>query len=127
MEHPDVKFALAALIIIFFSIGFMFRKRVSYLFCPLPNYTGKIYKGKSNYLFMFHFFISFGLSIGSYAFLSKNDRIFELFEDVGIRLLTIFGIWIILFYIVGIAIELYLRKTDEDYRNWKKSNANDYR
>ena len=123
MEHREVKFALAALVIIFFSIGVLFRKRISYFFCPLSNYTGKIYKGKSHYLFLLHFFISFGLCIGSYAILNKNERISAMFEDVGIRLLTILGIWIMFFYIVGLSIELYLLKTDEDYRNWKKSDG----
>ena len=123
MEHREVKFALATLVIIFFSIGVLFRKKISYFFCPLPSYTGKIYKGKSHYLFLFHFFVSFGLSIGTYAILNNNETISKTFEDVSIRLLTILVIWIMFFYIVGLAIEQYLLKTDEEYKKWKKSDA----
>ena len=121
MEHREVKFAIAALVIIFFFIGVLFRKKVSYFFCPLPNYRGKIDKGKSHYLFLFHFFVSFGLSIGSYASLDNNETISKAFDDVSIRLLTILAIWIMFFFIVGLAIELYLLRTDEEYKKWKRS------
>jgi len=123
MERREIKFAVATLVIIFVFFGVLFRKSISYFLCPLPRYTGKIGKGKSHNLGVFHFFISFGLSIGSYAILNKNERISAMFEDTGIRLLTILGIWIIFFYIVGLAVELYLLRTDEEYRNWKKSNV----
>ena len=123
MEHREVKFAVAALVIIFFFIAILFRKKISYLFCSLPNYAGKINKGKSHYLFLFHFFISFGLSMGAYAILNDVEILSKTFEDVSIRLLAIIGIWIIFFYIVGLAIEFYLLRTDEEYKNWKKSDV----
>jgi hypothetical protein len=123
MEPKEVKIGLAALVFLFFIIGLIFRKRISYLFCPLPNYEGKIYKGKSHYLFLFHFFISFGLSIASYAILNRNEEISKAFEDAAIRLLSILGIWILFFYFIGIAIEFYLLKTDEEYSKWKKPDS----
>ena len=127
MEHREVKYALAALLILFFAIAILFRRIISYLFCPLENYRGKIYNGKSTYLFLSHFFISLGLSVGIYALLSINDRASALFEDVRWRLLTILGFWIMFFYIVGLAIEMYLLKTDGEYRNWKKPDSDNYR
>ena len=127
MEHREVKYALAALLILFFAIAILFRRIISYLFCPLENYRGNIYNGKSTYLFLSHFFISLGLSVGIYALLSINDRASAIFEDVRWRLLTILGFWIMFFYIVGLAIEMYLLKTDGEYRNWKKPDSDNYR
>ena len=103
MEHREVKYALAALLILFFAIAILFRRIISYLFCPLENYRGKIYNGKSTYLFLSHFFISLGLSVGIFALLSINDRASAIFEDVRWRLLTILGFWIMFFYIVGVS------------------------
>jgi hypothetical protein len=104
LEYPEVRFALAALIAVFFIFTILFRKKIGYFFCPLPNYEGKIYKGKSHYLFLFHFFVSFGLSIAIYASLNENNKISEAFDDVVVRLLSIAGIWIVFFYIIGLLI-----------------------
>ena len=117
MDHREVKYSLAALLVIFFIIAILFKKIISYLFCPLPNYTGKLYRGKSLYLFLFHFFISLGISIGIYSLLGTNEKVSSIFEDVRIRLLTIVGFWIMFFYFVGLAIEMYLLKTDGEYKN----------
>ena len=126
MENREIKYALATLVIIFFLMGFVFRKKIKYLSCPLPRYTGKIYKGKSHYLFMFHFVTSFGLSLCCYAALNKNQKLSAIFEDVSVRLLSIFGIWILFFYAIGLLIEFYLHRTDADYRNWRRSAPGDY-
>ncbi len=123
MDNQVTKIALCVLVLIFFLFGILFRKKITYLFCPLPRYTGKINKGKSLYLFFFHFFISFGLAILCYFAINESERISIEMEDFTVRILTILTCWVLFFFITGLSIEWYMLKTDQEYRDWKKTNS----
>ena len=119
MNHTEVKFGLSALVAIFFILILFFRKKIGYFFCPLPEYEGKVFKGKSHYLFLIHFFLSFVISLIIYGIINDYKKLNELFDDVIIRILSIFGIWVVSFYFIGILIEGYLLKTDLKYKKWR--------
>jgi hypothetical protein len=119
MQHPEAKYAIAVLVLAFFILGFLFRKIITYINCPLPNYKGIIGKGKTNNLILFHLSISFGLTLVLFTLLRERWLTTPLFEDTAIRLLSISGLWVIFFYITGCCIERYLVVTDKEYKNWK--------
>ena len=123
MDNQVSKIALGVLVLIFFLFGILFRRKIAYLFCPLPRYTGKINKGKTHYLFLIHFFVSLGLTIMCYIELNEYKWISIQFEDFTVRILTILAFWLIFFFITGLLIELYLFKTDKEYSSWKKTNS----
>ena len=89
MKENEVRIALIGLTVVFIAILAAFRKNVTYPFCTLEKYTGKVNRGKSSYLLMFHFFISLGLGIACYVSLNKVRTFSTLFEDTFIRLITI--------------------------------------
>lgn len=119
MQHPEAKYAIAVLVLVFFILGFLFRKTITYINCPLPKYKGVIGKGKTNNLIILHLLISFGLTLVLFTLLRECWLTTPLFEDTAIRLLSISGLWVIFFYITGLCIERYLVVTDKEYKNWK--------
>ena len=121
MKNDEIaRIALAGLLVVFLTIGIMFRKAISYIFCPLPAYTGKIYKGKSSYFLICHFILSLGFTLACYSLLNDIRMLSASFEDTATRLLTILILWVMWFYFIGLIIERYLQGTDKEYKAWKK-------
>lgn len=127
MSQDNARVALFSLVIVFFAILFLFRKRLTYPFCTLEKYTGKINKGKYHYFSIVHLFISLGLGIVSYFFLSNFAILTTLIEDTVIRLSCIFLLWLFWIFVVGWMIELYLLSTDKEYQAWRSNYLNNYR
>ena len=57
MREDKVRIALIGLSVVFFFILAAFRKRITYPFCTLEKYTGKVNRGKSSYFLMLHLFM----------------------------------------------------------------------
>ena len=119
MSEDKVRIALFGLVIVFFAMLFLFRKRLTYPFCTLEKYTGKINKGKSHYFTIVHLFLSFGLAIVSYVLLKNIAILTTLFEDTVIRLSSVFLLWLFWIFVVGWLIERYLVSTDKEYQAWR--------
>ena len=126
MSQENARVALFGMVIVFFAILFLFRKRLTYPFCTLEKYKGKIYKGKSHFFSIVHLFLSLGLGIVSYVFLSNFAILTTLFEDTVIRLSCIFLLWLFWIFVVGWLIELYLLSTDKEYQTWRSKHLNNY-
>ena len=120
MHFRDVEFALIALVAIFMIMGWIFRKKLAYISCPLPPLYRQGYERQSHYLSLFHFVISLGLAISTYAILDTFPTFSIAFRETSIRLLTILLLWITYFYLSGLLIERYLEYTDDEYKRWKK-------
>ena len=121
MSEDKVRIALFGLVIVFFAMLFLFRKRLTYPFCTLEKYTGKINKGKSHYFTIVHLFLSFGLAIVSYVLLKNIAILTTLFEDTVIRLSSVFLLWLFWIFVVGWLIERYLVSTDKEYQAWRST------
>jgi hypothetical protein len=126
MREDNVRVALFGLVIVFFAILFLFRKKLTYPFCTLEKYTGKINKGKSHCFSIVHLFLSFGLGIISYVILNNFAILTTLFVDTAIRLSSIVLLRLFWIFVVGWLIELYLQLTDKEYHTWKSTYLNNY-
>ena len=119
MREDNIRIALLALLVIFFVILSAFRKKITYPFCTLEKYTGKVNSGKSSYFLMVHLLVSFGLCLACYTILNDTNAVGKLFEDTIIRLTGILLIWLVWILIIGWLIEFYLVATDTEYKSWK--------
>jgi len=124
MNDQTARIGIAGLVMIFLIIAFALRRRISYLFCPLPAFTGKAFNGKVSRFFILHFILSFAIGLTSYALLNRVERLQIYFDDVIVRLLSILLLLMFWFYITGVGIEYYLQRTDTEYEDWKKSKYN---
>ncbi|MEY4874917.1 MAG: hypothetical protein RL708_66 [Bacteroidota bacterium] len=115
-----VKLVIGFVFVFFFCLGFMFRQKISYLFCPLEKYTGRLYKGKTSYILTTHLIVSFGLCMICFSLLFNIQLINALFDDTMIRISTFFILWIIGWLLFGLLIEAYLIRTDDEYKSWKQ-------
>jgi hypothetical protein len=120
----DVEYSLIILTLLFLGFGYMLRKKISYFYCPLEKYTGKIYKGKAYYFYMPHLLLSFGLCVLSFISISDLQLIDKLFENNLFRISSFILIWFIWILFLGLIIEAYLIKTDTEYRDWKDKYLN---
>jgi len=115
-----LKVVFGSIALLFFSFGYIFRHKISYIVCPLEKYTGKIYKGKAHYFMTAHLILSVGLCILCFNFLYDNKFVSTLFNDSLIRISSFFLLWFVWLFFVGLLIEEYLIKTDEEYKIWKE-------
>ena len=116
-----LKIVFGCLVTIFFIFGYILRHRISYIFCPLPKYTGKIYKGKAHYYLTVHFILSIGLAITCLALLQDIEFINSVFDESLIRIFSFILLWFIWFAIIGHIIETFLVRTDKEYQVWKQA------
>ena len=119
MREDNARIALIALLVVFSIILSAFRKKITYPFCTLEKYTGKVNSGKSTYFLLVHILVSFGLCLTCYAILNDTNTLGRLFEDTITRLTGILLIWLVWILIIGWLIELYLVATDKEYKSWK--------
>ena len=114
------RIAVGAIAVIFLAFAYLIRKYVSYFFCPLEKYTGQINNGKSIYILIPHLISSFGLNVVIFLFLLDFDVIEDYFDNDLVRIGSFLILWFTLTFLIGLLIELYLMKTDFEYRTWKQ-------
>jgi hypothetical protein len=118
-----VKLFIGGWVVLFFGFGYLFRKKISYIWCPLQKYTGKINNGKAYYIMMPHLMGSFAICILFFSFLSDIKTINTLFENSVIRTSSFLLLWFICLFFTGLLIEKFLKKTDREYFEWKQKNG----
>jgi len=123
MENPSAIFILALVLIIIY-FGYVFRRKISYIFCPLEKYTGKFNRGKSLYVEIIHLILSFGFSAISFFPISNLKITEDLFNNDAIRISSFILLLIIWLFIIGLLIEGYLVNTDKEYKRWKDQYLN---
>lgn len=120
MKDP-AQIAILILFTIFLLILLLFKRIISYPFCSLEKYRGKIGKGKSSYFLLFHLIISLALTLLIFNLTIISPRIEAALENTLLRLGGIFLVLFICGIIVGWLIEKYLEATDQEYKSWKKT------
>ena len=123
MNKPYVIFVIA-LVIMFAFFGYVFRKKISYIFCPLEKYTGRFLRGKSSYIGLIHLILSFAFSAISFFPISDLKFTQDLFNNDAIRISSFILLLIIWLFIIGLLIEEYLIKSDKEYKRWKDDYLN---
>ena len=114
------KIGFLFLSLIFLGILLVFRRLIKYPFCDLESYSGKYGRGISNYYFIIHMIVSLGLTIACLFLFSDNRAVNDFFQNTVFRFGAIFLIWMLWALGIGYLIELYLEKTDVEYKQWKK-------
>jgi hypothetical protein len=115
-----MKIVLVATGSFFFSFAYLLRKRISYIFCPIERYTGKIHRGKTYYFMSVHAIISLILSVFTFLILHDIESIEALFSNFLIRITLFLSLCLFWMFLIGLLIESYLVNTDAEYRSWKE-------
>jgi hypothetical protein len=121
MRFPstEVEYVLAVILILLMILTFVFRKWISYLYCPLEHYEGK-YLGKSGYTFFVHIFLSVFATISLFILASNSFDLIDYFERLPrVRIFTFISLFLIVFLSIGFIIDKYLMATDKVYNEWK--------
>ena len=119
MYSPE-KIYLVGLLLLLLAAAYLLRRNISYLFCPLQKYAGRIGKGKSTKIGMVHVFISLVPSMFLFGWLDGFGNLQSYFELTFVRILVFLCIWILFFLIIGVCLEQYLLATDPEFRAWKR-------
>ena len=115
-------FFIVALLIIFVFFGYIFRKRVSYISCPLKDYEGRSSKG--SFIGIVHLILSFGLAAICFFPISNWKETEELLNNDLIRISSFILLLIVWLFIIGLLIEEFLVRTDKEYKKWKHDYLN---
>ncbi len=117
----DVEYILSGIVLILMVLIYVFRKWISYLYCPLEKYEGRYY-GKSYYTFFIHIFTSAFVAISLFIFVSNSFDLIDLFErKSNVRIISFISLFLFIFLIIGFLIDKYLVATDKKYNEWKKN------
>jgi len=129
MGHYGLYIYATPFFILFLGFGYLFRKRISYIFCPLEKYKGGRsvpgnYYGKRGYIGLMHAILSFGICMACFSLLYAIPGAKEDFQNNIIRISTFLLLWLLCLFITGLLIEWFLVSTDEDYKRWKHGYIN---
>ena len=105
--------------IFFFIFGYIFRESISYIYCPLPKYKGEINYGKTYYVSSIHIISSIVFCLLCISLLYEIDAVKKLFNNDAIRISSVVFFWIAGLFSMGLLIEIFLVKTDKEYKDWK--------
>lgn len=118
MEVP-LKIYFATFVVLALILGYFFKSILPYIFCPLEKYKGQIGKGKTNSLLVLHLVLSLALSVTSFLIIDNFEIFKYSFQNNLIRIFSFLIIWIASFLLIGILIEIFLTRTDREYKAWK--------
>lgn len=120
MPSSTHEYFISVVIILLMLFVYIFRKWISYLWCPLEKYEGHNY-GKSHYLFMFHIIFTAFIAISLFIKISRISFIDPYFENHHfVRIASFVCIYLFFFLVIGFGIDQYLIRTDLEFKQWKK-------
>jgi hypothetical protein len=107
-------------VFLFFCFGWLSRKKIAYFFCPLKKYSSYEYGRKAFYIGTMHLVIAIGLCVITFDLLYNITALNQLFKNTAFRITSFMVLWFAWLFFLGLLIEIFLVRTDEEYRIWKQ-------